>query len=334
MSRSMAGVRRLRSDDQRSRRRRRLLRSTASGPAPQVRTSSAATSSQEEYDESESESDHILSSSNEHLPHLSPTISSEGGTSSASGETSSNALSNSDDDDENTTALGIGTNNDKVFTPPANAFTHPSQAPTARRNTSVEARPSYLSSRRASQTRRTSPRRQSANSYTSRRDQQHSPYNMISPSHHADHDAALRASLSTLLSCAAAARGLPKKETQNTSTPHHLNPTNQMQPSSFRLVPESSLARNTTDTSPARPPRRRASNTSLREPDTSKRKAQPASSSKDRRNKKLLLWLYVVDLILADNGSFELSNWHADDEEEEEEECECQLYMWKDSRRL
>lgn len=57
---------------------------------------------------------------------------------------------------------------------------------------------------------------------------------MISPSHHADHDAALRASLSTLLSCAAAARGLPKSEPQ----PARDVPSN-MQPSTFRLVPES-----------------------------------------------------------------------------------------------
>lgn len=58
---------------------------------------------------------------------------------------------------------------------------------------------------------------------------------MISPSHHADHDAALRASLSTLLSCAAAARGLPKSDNQPISS----GPSGPAQPSTFRLVGES-----------------------------------------------------------------------------------------------
>ncbi|KAA8645872.1 uncharacterized protein ATNIH1004_007293 [Aspergillus tanneri] len=56
---------------------------------------------------------------------------------------------------------------------------------------------------------------------------------MISPSHHADHDAALRASLSTLLSCAAAARGLPKPD----PLPSPAGPS-RAQPASFRLVSE------------------------------------------------------------------------------------------------
>lgn len=41
-------------------------------------------------------------------------------------------------------------------------------------------------------------------------------YNSFAPNHAADHDAALRASLSTLLSCAAAARGLPKSSQSHT----------------------------------------------------------------------------------------------------------------------
>ena len=60
---------------------------------------------------------------------------------------------------------------------------------------------------------------------------------MFSPSHHADHDAALRASLSTLLSCAAAARGLPKPDAQPvSSSPSAPTPA---QPAAFRLVGES-----------------------------------------------------------------------------------------------
>jgi hypothetical protein len=71
----------------------------------------------------------------------------------------------------------------------------------------------------------------------SQQSSQHSPFNMFSPSHHADHDAALRASLSTLLSCAAAARGLPKSDSQPINTPSGPSgPTTQ--PAAFRLVGE------------------------------------------------------------------------------------------------
>lgn len=45
----------------------------------------------------------------------------------------------------------------------------------------------------------------------------YSGYNSFAPNHATDHDAALRASLSTLLSCAAAARGLPKSSQSQTS---------------------------------------------------------------------------------------------------------------------
>lgn len=56
--------------------------------------------------------------------------------------------------------------------------------------------------------RQTTPVASSA--YGNRGSHAYSGYNSFAPNHATDHDAALRASLSTLLSCAAAARGLPK----------------------------------------------------------------------------------------------------------------------------
>lgn len=187
-------------------------------------------SSQDEYEESESESDHVLSSSNEEMnrqPPANPLLSQNGPLQPAP-----DAASSSDEDDTST-ALGMRISS-SPFVPQPNAFSHPpvSRNPSWTRATE----PSEVSN----SSRRTTIRRNSQASVRSTRStrrqqhQQHSPYNMISPSYQADHDAALRASLSTLLSCAAAARGLPKSEPQQSPA----SPPRQ-QPSSFRLVPES-----------------------------------------------------------------------------------------------
>jgi hypothetical protein len=125
-----------------------------------------------------------------------------------------------DDDDENATAIGIATSENR-FVPQPNAFSRPAAS---RQQTS--SLPHYGAAQR--------PHRPSQrHSYPSQ--PQHSPYNIISPSHQVDHDAALRASLSTLLSCAAAARGLPKSHAQSTSQPV---PSNRIDTSSLRMVPE------------------------------------------------------------------------------------------------
>lgn len=217
-----------------ARRRRRLNRNEAQihgAPtygAP-IRTASTTGSSQEEYEESESESDRILNSSNEGLePHFSQEISPPEPNSSASDTVSSDA---GEDDDGNSTALGV-TNNEPAFTPQPNAFSHPPQSNTTRRSIPSENRDSYFSTARETASRPT------AHSFPNQRSRSHTPYNMISPSHQADHDAALRASLSTLLSCAAAARGLPKREQalQNTR-----RPSTRPEPLSLRMVPESAL---------------------------------------------------------------------------------------------
>ena len=269
--------------DLHARRRRRLLRNAVSGPVVRTRSTSAATSSQEEYEESESESDRILTSSNENIAQLSEGIS-PAAPSSTSEEASSKLTVNDDDDDddddENATALGVVTDQ-PTFAPPANAFTHPPQASATRHTRSLETRTSYFPAHR------TSPhRRPAANSYPSRSNRAgHAPYNIISPSHQADHDAALRASLSTLLSCAAAARGLPKKDSQISQHPASGAASDRIQPSTLRLVPESEVTGEPSppDLPPRPSVRHRTSAGSLTHSDQGKRKA---SSSKDRRNKK------------------------------------------------
>ena len=283
--------------DQHGRRRRRLLRTvSAQTGMPDHHTNTHEGSSQEEYEESESESDRILTSSNENVEHQIPDGASPQAAAPQSAEASSNEAVD-DDDDENATALGV-TTNAPVFTPPPNAFSHPSHGYTAQRQTrSLETRASYFPAHRTSPHRRTAAHTHHPNSYPSRSSRTgHTPYNMISPAHQADHDAALRASLSTLLSCAAAARGLPKRDGQSgtlqgTSNASVAGPSNRVEPSSLRLVPASAIAIDPAETEepqppqlPPRPPlavRRQRSATSLASSEKGKRKA---SSSKDRSN--------------------------------------------------
>ncbi|PGG95067.1 hypothetical protein AJ79_10287 [Helicocarpus griseus UAMH5409] len=189
------------------------------------RSPSVPGSSQDEYEESESESDRVLSSSNEGITSRTrpDAVFIHDNNSSASEATFSS------DEDDNSTALGLNPN-PTVFTPQPNAFSHPPASQTQRsRTTSYFANPASTPSNRPG-IRRNS--RSSLRPARQARQQQHSPYNMISPSHQADNDAALRASLSTLLSCAAAARGLPKNDSQPPTT-------ERPEPSAFRLVSES-----------------------------------------------------------------------------------------------
>ncbi|KIW86627.1 uncharacterized protein Z519_12752 [Cladophialophora bantiana CBS 173.52] len=168
---------------------------------PQPRSVSTAGSSQDEYEESESESDRVLSSSNEEIYQ---------------GDTA--------DDDETSTALGVGSLG-KVFTPQPNAFSHPPSS----HNRSVQDPYFPPGATLASEP-------QADRSLTQRgyQQQMHPRNRPASSSYQPDHDAALRASLTTLLSCAAAVR--PKNPDarpppQRAST----------QPTTLRLVPESAL---------------------------------------------------------------------------------------------
>ncbi|GAB7342467.1 hypothetical protein MBLNU457_g0668t1 [Dothideomycetes sp. NU457] len=238
------------------------------------RSHSTGGSSQEEYEESESESDRVLTSSNEDL-----------GAPTTNVRPSSRSEAVTDDEDENRTAVNDPLQN--CFTPQPNAFSHPPQTmhhasePGSYFPTNRPVRPSTRHSYPVHETR-----------------VQHSPFNAISPSHNAaaHHDAALRASLSNLLSYAAAARNLSKPKQQPTQPP--ARPNTRIEPNTLRLIPESELP----GASPRSPPtmleptfhptiRRTSTSTSASAsadgraaPDT-KRKAQPHSraSSKERR---------------------------------------------------
>ena len=235
------------SDAQHHRRRRRRLQHLATAAAANInyshRVPSGEGSSQDEYEESESESDQVLSSSNEDIssrPRENVLMLQTHSVESASETTFSS------DEDDTSTALAFN-QNAPSFTPQPNAFSHPptsSQGQAYSRATDPSNR-SYIpaSHSRLSATRTTTRRSSQSSEHTSRhrrqhqQQQQHSPYSMISPSHQADHDAALRASLSTLLSCAAAARGLPKNDSQPATSRN--NAENRVEPSSFRLIPGS-----------------------------------------------------------------------------------------------
>lgn len=210
-------------------RRRRRLR--AGGPSHLNITSRApsvgVTSSQEEYEESESESDQVMTSSNEGLSLPKDRI--RDVVSPALQSTASD-----DDDEDDRTAINYPINNECYFAPQPNAFTHAAGQQGAVRSQPVPG--SYLSSN----TERPAPRPSARHSYPSRQIQ-HSPYNVLSPSHNAaaDHDAALRASLNTIISFAGAARGLQKKPQEAEPSPHPVS--NRVDPTMLRMVPESAL---------------------------------------------------------------------------------------------
>ncbi|KAL2831080.1 hypothetical protein BDW59DRAFT_140352 [Aspergillus cavernicola] len=214
--------------------RRRRLQHLAAVTTAQVECSShEPSSSQDEYEESESESDPVMTSSNEDIarpPRVGPALPHNGALSVVSDGNPSS------DEDDNLTALGMRISS-SPFVPQPNVFSHPPASEDPSWTSPTEVRRSRPISDVSSSSRRTAIRRNSQTSIRSSQrpsNQQHSPYNVISPSYHADHDAALRASLSTLLSCAAAARGLPKSDSQ----PAPSEPP-RAQPSSFRMVSES-----------------------------------------------------------------------------------------------
>ena len=116
--------------------------------------------------------------------------------------------------------------------PQPNAFSHPTTvAPGTYMNqmSSTQSETSRLAAR-------SMPQRRSYLSQNAYQQQQQAPRNAPSPAHQADHDAALRASLTTLLSCAAAARGLPKVRQNQSSRP---GAPSRISAGSLRLVPES-----------------------------------------------------------------------------------------------
>ena len=284
------------------RKRRRRAHAAPSTGMRHKRPSSAGGSSQDEYEESESESDKILSSSNEDLepkdtaPRIIATLERA-----------------AEDEDDNLTAIGSGTSENNVFTPQPNIFTHPPSSQSNRPAVSSTTMPdSYFpvlpdsesvpSSPRPSPIHRINPRHVQSSrarlsqAQSSQRASSHFPYNAIAPSHnyHPDHDAALRASLSTLLSCAAAVRGSAKQNGSSTQPTTNQTVGSSSQPTTFRLVSGSHFGENGGDD--ARPslgnrhPRQPISGASASTPSspkqaaTAKRKAR--EQSKDRHAKK------------------------------------------------
>ncbi|ROV94614.1 hypothetical protein VPNG_09213 [Cytospora leucostoma] len=186
----------------------------------------AGTSSQEEYDETESEEDHLLTSSTENIRPR-PATATIGLPRSRTTLGLSSDFSDSEDDDDGT-ALGRPTS----FRPQPNAFTHP---------------PAHLSHRSHSTNSAIPPHHPGARpSAITNRSHNRARTNFTSPAYQADNDAALRASLTTLLSCAAAAKSLPGRRaaTADTSSGEPVlgagvGPGNQ--PMELRLVPESEI---------------------------------------------------------------------------------------------
>ncbi|GAP83499.1 hypothetical protein SAMD00023353_0201320 [Rosellinia necatrix] len=213
-------------------------------------------SSQEEYDETESEDDHLLTSSTEHVV-----------SGSAARQTPLQAFSDQavksessdEDDDENATALGRRPS--EPFQPQPNAFSHPPSHMLHRHSTSP-AFPQH--GRRPSFGRR---------SHT-RADRQ-TP-NFMSPNYQADNDAALRASLTTLLSCAAAARSLPRDSEKELN--QRARPINSSQPVALRFAPESELM------APSPPPAVPRGSTQISQTrDKTTAPPEPATSEKHKR---------------------------------------------------
>lgn len=216
---------------------------------------SIADSSQDEDDESESESDRVMTSSNEDAQPLRrfPPISSAAG---PVGDTSSEECD--DDDDENATALGVGSNTHDVFTPQPNAFSHP---PSSQFRSQQQSTGSYFSAARHSAPRAASERLATA------------------PSRAADHDAALRASLTTLLSCAAAARNQPRSNQAPSAKGASITRQRSgayVEPSTLRMIPASEINR-----------RRRPSSSSQRQLSASPCRSQSSETSEKNKRKAL-----------------------------------------------
>jgi hypothetical protein len=146
----------------------------------------------------------------------------------------------SSDDDENRTAINQPLSRGSNFMPRPNAFNHPSAHHA--RTASQPIPGSYFPASRP----QTAMRRRYSRPQSDVRRPSHLPHNILSPGYNVaiEHDEALRASLNSLLSVAAAARGHSKPEDKRASPPVIAAPSprrNQIDPSSLRLVPQSAL---------------------------------------------------------------------------------------------
>lgn len=253
--------------------RRRRLHTPARSLAQQqtaVHSPSADMSSQEEYDESESDDDRLLTSSTENAH--------------ASEEEDSDA----DSEGDNVTALGRRPSDQTVFQPQPNAFSHPPRNLAQRRESApvISTLPTphpHSGFTRPSFTQRSQSR------------PQHAGPSFMSPSVREENDAALRASLTTLLSCAHAARGLPKsKEEAEAQRAASAGVGPSSQPMELRLVPESELqmepplAQRARTAAPSPPLKRGSRTRSLSRTDVCSEKSRQSagSSTASRATKK------------------------------------------------
>ncbi|EFX04678.1 hypothetical protein CMQ_1606 [Grosmannia clavigera kw1407] len=207
----------------------------------------SAESSQEEYDESESEEERLMTSSTEHVhvrhpptpPQPFALLQQQAQTRMQQRAAASDGDDEDDKDDDDGTALGTPAAGAPTFRPQPNAFSHPPHhlqqhrsvpSPPHQQAAASYTRPSSLSQRGGSRGSRgpSGAPRFGTSTY---------------PPNHEDNDAALRASLTTLLSCAAAARGLPKKEAGAYGEASGISSglRSSSQPMDLRLVPESEL---------------------------------------------------------------------------------------------
>ncbi|OTA69226.1 hypothetical protein K449DRAFT_88842 [Hypoxylon sp. EC38] len=246
---------------------------TGSGPTSQA----GANSSQEEYEESESEEDHVLTSSTENI--ASPQAARS--TPLRQVVQAQPVESDSSDDDEDDRATALGRRPSEPFQPQPNAFSHP---------------PSHLTHRHSASS--TIPQHHHRPSFSQRsqtRVDRRAP-NFMSTNYQADNDAALRASLTTLLSCAAAA-GKRSKDGEKEIGERSTTAAAGNQPVELRFVPESELMAPSPPPAQARgtgtgslPPRPSppATTTTTREPagEKVKRAATPTTGTKSPRATK------------------------------------------------
>ena len=201
---------------------------------------------------------HQMASSSENIP--------------SAPEEADSSDSDVDSDGDNATALGGRVSERPVFHPQPNAFSHP---------------PSQLSQRSYSSSEATRPAhphsgltRPSFSQRSQTRVHRGSP-NFMAPNARENNDADLRASLTTLLSCAAAARGLPKtKEEAEAQRAARSGVGPSSQPMDLRLVAESELA----GEEPSRPHPSSASTSRQRSSPARSASSDAESQSKARRS--------------------------------------------------
>ncbi|KIL95177.1 hypothetical protein FAVG1_02109 [Fusarium avenaceum] len=255
-------------------RRRRLQPSARSLPQQHTaihNVNSADMSSQEEYDESDSEDDRMLTSSTENAQRSEEEMEDD---------------SEAESDGDNVTALGRVSDQptEPVFRPQPNAFTHPS----TQRRDSAPAIPTappphpHNGLTRPSFTQRSQTRPHRAGP------------SFMSPAVREENDAALRASLTTLLSCAHAARGLPKsKEEAEAHRAANAGVGPSCQPMELRLVPESELStepprRAQRPAAPSQPRKRGSPTRSLsRNSERGRHSSGPATAPRANKKKKV-----------------------------------------------